>query len=172
MTTQAIAPPVTKSQALRSYDVADFPALTGLEEEWRFTPLKRLRGLDSGKDLVETSGRLRYEFEALPEGVTFAEVSGDERIGSVLIPFDRVSALAYGRARQAAVIAVAPEARPAEPVAFRLVGLGADGATFGHTFIDVGRFAEVTLVLEQTGSVTLADNVEVAIGEEIGRAHV
>jgi len=33
------APPKTKSQALRSYDVADFPALTGLEEEWRFTPL-------------------------------------------------------------------------------------------------------------------------------------
>ncbi|MFD0785259.1 Fe-S cluster assembly protein SufD, partial [Micromonospora azadirachtae] len=45
MTTQASAPPTTKSQALRSYDVADFPALTGLEEEWRFTPLKRLRGL-------------------------------------------------------------------------------------------------------------------------------
>ena len=35
----------TKSQALRSFDVADFPALTGREEEWRFTPLKRLRGL-------------------------------------------------------------------------------------------------------------------------------
>ena len=45
MTTEASAPPSTKSQALRSFDVADFPALTGLEEEWRFTPLKRLRGL-------------------------------------------------------------------------------------------------------------------------------
>ena len=48
MSTQAFAPPTTKSQALRSYDVADFPALTGLEEEWRFTPLKRLRGLATG----------------------------------------------------------------------------------------------------------------------------
>ena len=36
------------AQALRSYDVADFPALTGREEEWRFTPLKRLRGLATG----------------------------------------------------------------------------------------------------------------------------
>src|SRR5438309_1904860 len=47
MTTSAMAPPKTKSQALRSFDVADFPALTGREEEWRFTPLKRLRGRDA-----------------------------------------------------------------------------------------------------------------------------
>jgi len=45
MTTPTLAPPKTKSQALRSFDVADFPSLTGREEEWRFTPLKRLRGL-------------------------------------------------------------------------------------------------------------------------------
>nr|BFE75134.1 hypothetical protein GCM10020092_084350 [Actinoplanes digitatis] len=42
MTTEAMAPPSTKSQVLRSFDVADFPALNGLEEEWRFTPIKRL----------------------------------------------------------------------------------------------------------------------------------
>ncbi len=28
-----------------SFDVADFPTPTGREEEWRFTPLDRLRGL-------------------------------------------------------------------------------------------------------------------------------
>ena len=38
MTTVA-PPPSTKSQVLRSFDVNDFPALKGLEEEWRFTPL-------------------------------------------------------------------------------------------------------------------------------------
>ena len=171
MTTEAFAPPVpsglpqTKAQALRSYDVADFPALTGLEEEWRFTPLKRLRGLADGQ-FTATTGRLRYEFDALPDGVTFGGAhEGDARIGSVLTPFDRISALAHGETSEAVVIAVAPDARPAEPVSIRLVGLGADGASFGHTFIDVGRFAEVTLVLEQTGSVTLADNVEVAVAE-------
>ncbi|GAB3154162.1 Fe-S cluster assembly protein SufD [Micromonospora sonneratiae] len=165
MTTQAFAPPTTKSEVLRSYDVADFPALTGLEEDWRFTPLKRLRGLADGK-FVATAGKLRYEFDALPDGVTFSGVhEGDPRIGSVLTPFDRISALAHGEAGEAVVIAVAPETRPAEPVTIRLVGLGADGASFGHTFVEVGRFAEVTLVLEQTGSVTLADNVEVEVAE-------
>ena len=33
MTTEAMAPPSTKSQVLSSYDVTDFPALNGLEEE-------------------------------------------------------------------------------------------------------------------------------------------
>ncbi|MGW0436033.1 Fe-S cluster assembly protein SufD [Micromonospora sp. NPDC003197] len=165
MTTQAFAPPTTKSEVLRSYDVADFPALTGLEEDWRFTPLKRLRGLADGK-FTATAGKLRYEFDALPEGVTFGGAhEGDARIGSVLTPFDRISALAHGETSEAVVLAVAPETRPAEPVAIRAVGLGAEGASFGHTFVEVGRFAEVTVVLEQTGSVTLADNVEVEVAE-------
>ncbi|MFY1693736.1 Fe-S cluster assembly protein SufD [Plantactinospora sp. WMMB782] len=155
----------TKAQTLRSYDVRDFPALTGLEEEWRFTPLKRLAGL-ADDTFSPVDGRLRYEVAALPDGVTFGGVhEGDARIGSVLTPFDRISALAHGRAGEAVLLAVAPETRPAEPVTVRLVGQGADGASFGHTFVDVGRFAEVTVVLEQTGSVTLADNVEVAVAE-------
>jgi Fe-S cluster assembly protein SufD len=36
--------------------------------------------------------------------------------------------------------------------------------TYGHTFIEIGELAEATLVLEHTGSATLADNVEVSVG--------
>jgi Fe-S cluster assembly protein SufD len=169
MTTQAFAPPTTKSQALRSYDVADFPALTGLEEQWRFTPLKRLRGLTGDAATTSSAGNagaLRHDFDALPDGVTITRAGRDDaRIGSVLTPFDRISALAHGAAGDATVISVAPEARPAGPVSVRVVGLDAEVLTFGHTFVEVGRFAEVTLVLEQTGPVTLADNVEVTVGE-------
>ena len=40
-----------------SFDVADHPVATGREEIWRFTPLKRLRGLhDAGVELVSTGG--------------------------------------------------------------------------------------------------------------------
>jgi Fe-S cluster assembly protein SufD len=46
-----------------------------------------------------------------------------------------------------------------------LHGHGADGAAAGHTYLAVGAFAEATVVLEQTGSVTLADNVEVAVAD-------
>ncbi|MBY8872612.1 Fe-S cluster assembly protein SufD [Micromonospora sp. PLK6-60] len=164
MTTQASAPPSTKSQALRSYDVADFPALTGLEEEWRFTPLKRLRGLVGG-DLAAT-GTVRHEYGELPSGVTVTRIAKDDpRVGSVLTPVDRVSALAYGGAADALLVQVAPDAVVDAPVRLRVVGDGADGVALGHTFVEVGRFAEVTVVVEHLGSATLADNVEVSVAD-------
>jgi Fe-S cluster assembly protein SufD len=170
MAAPTLAPPKTKSQALRSYEVADFPALNPLAEEWRFTPLKRLRGLAtaSGADTGQaaTAAALRAEHGALPPGVTLSTVDRtDPRIGGVLRPFDRISALAYGGAAQARLIGVAPDAVVLEPAVIRLVGDSADGLAFAHTFVEIGQFAEATLVLEQLGSITLADNVEVAVGE-------
>ena len=73
MTTETTAaPPRTKSQVLRSFDVADFPALTGLEEEWRFTPLKRLGDLVTATALTGTPPSVEYG--DLPAGVTVSSV--------------------------------------------------------------------------------------------------
>jgi Fe-S cluster assembly protein SufD len=164
MTSPTLAPPKTKSQALRSYRVADFPALTGREEEWRFTPLKRLRGLAAA---VTAGGSApKHEYGQLPAGVSVSTIDrNDPRIGSLLIPFDRISALAYGGAAEALLVSVARGAVLDAPVMVRLVGGGVDGPSFGHTFVDVGELAEATLVLEQTGSTTLADNVEVRVAD-------
>jgi Fe-S cluster assembly protein SufD len=161
--TNTIAPPKTKSQALRSYDVADFPALHGREEEWRFTPLKRLRGLATA-----TSGTgiaPKHEYGQLPAGVSVSTVDrSDPRLGTLLTPFDRISALAYSAAAEALVVSVDRNAVPERAAVIRLVGAGSDEASFGHTFVEVGELAEATIVLEQTGSTTLADNVEVLVG--------
>jgi hypothetical protein len=40
--------PVSRLHERQSYDPADFDVPTGREEEWRFTPLRRLRGLHTG----------------------------------------------------------------------------------------------------------------------------
>src|SRR3954471_23961898 len=94
MTTEAIAPPPsTKSQVLRSFDVADFPALNGLEEEWRFTPLKRLGELVTATSLGGVAPLV--EHGDLPPG---AAVPPAGPLEPVLVPFDRISALAYGSA--------------------------------------------------------------------------
>jgi Fe-S cluster assembly protein SufD len=160
---KTLSPPKTKSQALRSYDVADFPALTGLEEEWRFTPLKRLRGLTG--DLVGGPAP-SIGYTGLPAGITVSTLDkGDPRVGSVLTPFDRISALAYGRVEAASLVSVDAETVLDRPAVLRVVGEDAGTPSFGHTFIEVGRFAEATIVLEQTGAVTLADNVEVAVAD-------
>jgi Fe-S cluster assembly protein SufD len=159
----AHAPAKTKAQALRSYDVADFPALTGREEEWRFTPLKRLRGLATADGAPP--GSLRYEYESLPAGVTASVVDRSDRTAGPLIPFDRISAYAYGRASRALRVELAADAVLAEPATVRIIGTGAEGITAGHAVVEVGRFAQGTLVLDQAGSTTLADNLEVVVGD-------
>jgi Fe-S cluster assembly protein SufD len=164
MSTETFAPPKTKSQILRSFDVADFPAINGREEEWRFTPIARLRGLASADGSAISATTPQWEYAQLPAGVTVSTVDRtDKRVGSVLTPFDRISALAFGGFQEATLVSVAREAVIAEPAVIRIVGSTADAA-FGHTFIEVGELAEVTLILEYAGVATLADNVEVAIG--------
>jgi Fe-S cluster assembly protein SufD len=162
--TQALTPPKTKSQALRSYDVADFPALTGREEEWRFTPLKRLRGLATATAGSSAGSAPKHEYGQLPAGVTVSAIDkSDPRVGSLLVPFDRISALAFGAADQALLVSVARGAVLDAPAVVQLVGSGIEGQSFGHTYVEINELAEATLVLEQTGSTTLADNVEVAV---------
>jgi Fe-S cluster assembly protein SufD len=171
-----VLPPKTRAHALRSSDVNDYPALHGREEEWRFTPLKRLRGLATAV-VAEPTGKLTYEFGDLPAGVSVSTVDrSDPRIGSVLTPFDRISALAHGGATEALLITVARRATPGGPTTVRVIGNSvavasfgdkpaAASTTFAHTFIEVGQLAEATLVLDQSGSVTLADNIEVSVGD-------
>jgi Fe-S cluster assembly protein SufD len=165
MTAEVLVPPKTKSQAQRSFDVSDFAALTGREEEWRFTPLKRLRGLAT-VDHAVAGPALSHQFGAVPAGVTVATVARDDaRIGSVLTPFDRISALAFEGAAQALLVTVAPESVVTEPVSLTVIGQGAQAASYGLTHLSVGAFAEVTVVLEHQGSATLADNVEIAVAD-------
>jgi Fe-S cluster assembly protein SufD len=155
-------PPKTRAQSLRSHDVNDFPALNGREEEWRFTPLKRMNGLASATT-AEATGKLSYEHDELPAGVTVSTVDRtDPRVGSLLTPFDRVSALAAGGASEALLISVARGANPGGAATVRASGSG--GTAYAHTFLEIGDLAEATLVLDQSGSVTLADNVEVSVG--------
>jgi Fe-S cluster assembly protein SufD len=162
MPSSTAAPAKTKAQALRSYHVTDFPALTGREEEWRFTPLKRLRGLPSADG---ATGSLDYQYAGLPDGVAAEVVDRADRTSGILVPFDRISAYAYGRADRALRVTVTPEAVLAAPATVVVRGGGADGITAGHAILEIGRFGQATVVLDQTGSVTLADNLEVSVAD-------
>jgi Fe-S cluster assembly protein SufD len=125
MTAPTLVPPKTRAQAVRSFDVADFPALTGREEEWRFTPLKRLRGLES----ATSAGGLapKVEVGELPDGVAVSTIDrSDPRVGSVLVPFDRISAIAYRGATEALLVAVDRAAVLSAPAFVRLVGAGTE----------------------------------------------
>jgi Fe-S cluster assembly protein SufD len=85
-------------------------------------------------------------------------------VGSVLTPFDRPSAQAFAQTTEALLVAIQPEIVVTHPVHIGFTGGRIDGASFGHTVIEVGESAQAVVVLDQTGSATLADNVEIIVG--------
>lgn len=147
--------------AIASYDVADFPVPHGREEEWRFTPLERLRGLHDGT--AKATGGLRVDVSA-PEGVTVETVDRtDPRVGKAGKPVDRVAAQAYSSFEKASVVSVAKETVLTEPVRISVHGEG--GTAYGHQVVEVGAFAEAVVVIDHTGDATLAANVEFLVGD-------
>ncbi|MCX2183022.1 Fe-S cluster assembly protein SufD [Streptomyces sp. SKN60] len=151
----------TRMSAPPSFDVADFPVPHGREEEWRFTPLERLRGLHDGT-AVATGEGVRVEIEA-PEGVTVETVGRDDaRLGKAK-PVDRVAAQAYSSFEKAGVVSVPKEAVLTEPIRISVHGQG--GVAFGHQVIELGAFAEALVVLDHTGDAVLAANVDYVLGD-------
>jgi Fe-S cluster assembly protein SufD len=155
--------PVSRLHEQQSYDPADFPVPTGREEEWRFTPLRRLRGLHSDDSVGD--GKVSVVADAGP-GVTIEYPEhGDPRIGVAYVPADRVSARAFASFREATVVSVPAGAESSTPTHITVRGESADGAAFGHTLVEVGANARAVVVLEYTGSATFADNVELVVGD-------
>ncbi|MET7675088.1 Fe-S cluster assembly protein SufD [Streptomyces seoulensis] len=152
----------TRMSAPPSYDVADFPVPHGREEEWRFTPLERLRGLHDGT-AVATGEGLKVVVEA-PEGVTVENVGRDDaRLGKAGTPVDRVAAQAYSAFEQASVVTVPKETVLTEPIRIAVHGEG--GTAYGHQVIELGAFAEALVVIDHTGDAVLAANVDYVLGD-------
>ncbi|MCZ4121157.1 Fe-S cluster assembly protein SufD [Streptomyces sp. H39-S7] len=154
-------PADARVSAAPSYDVADFPVPHGREEEWRFTPLERLRGLHDGT--AKADGGLRVDATA-PEGVTVETVDRtDARVGKAGKPADRVVAQAFSSFEKASVVSIPKDLVLTEPV--RIAVRGEGGTAYGHQIIEIGAFAEAVVVIDHTGDATLAANVEYLIGD-------
>ncbi|MGW7613060.1 Fe-S cluster assembly protein SufD [Streptomyces sp. NPDC054766] len=152
----------TRMSAPPSFDVADFPVPHGREEEWRFTPLERLRGLHDGT-AVATGEGVRIDVEA-PEGVTVETVARDDvRIGKAGTPVDRVAAQAYSAFEKAGVVTVPKETVLTEPIRIAVHGQG--GVAYGHQVVELGAFAEAVVVIDHTGDAVLAANVDYVLGD-------
>jgi Fe-S cluster assembly protein SufD len=147
----------------QSYQLADFPVPTGREEEWRFTPLRRLRGLHGDSPLA--AGKVSVEADAASPVTAVRTQRGDRGLGAAFVPADRVSARAFAVFEDATVVTVPAGAEVAEPTVVSIRGEDAGGAAFGHTLIEVGANAKAVVVLDHGGSATYADNVEIVVGD-------
>ncbi|MGB8650276.1 MAG: Fe-S cluster assembly protein SufD [Mycobacteriales bacterium] len=152
-------PADARVERLLSRDPDAFPAITGREEDWRFTPLARMRGLHDGTAAV--TGVLPVTVTA-PAGVTVEPVGPDHPlVGSALTPADKPAALAMRDFKEGQLVTITGEVP--EPVVLRFEGTGE--VSYGHVVVDVAPFASAVVVLEHRGDATHAGGVELRVGD-------
>jgi len=147
-----------------SFDVADHEVPTGREEIWRFTPLKRLRGLHQDAPLTGTSSAPEVQ---APEGVVVEVLDAANAVKgtSGFIPNSRISARAWNAAATTLSVRIPAELSVDEPVYVTVTGTGIDEAAATHAVVTAERHSKATVVFRFVGSATLADNVEIVVGD-------
>lgn len=154
---------INKGEQFSSFDVNAFEVPGGRDELWRFTPLKRLRGLHDGSAPATGTARIAVSEQA---GVRVENVTrDDERLGQGGVPSDRVAAQAFSAFDSATVITVARGAHTQTPVEVTLTGPGEGKIAFGHLQIRTEETAEAVVVVDMRGSGTYADNVEFVLAD-------
>lgn len=152
-------PVAVRAGGVGSYDPADHPVPTSRDEAWRFTPLRRLRGLHDGTAVDGAS--VTVEVDPAPEVLVETVGRDDARPGLAGAPVDRVAAQAFAGYRQATVVTVPAAVVASRPTVVHVRGTGAERAAYGHTLVDAHPASEAVVVLEHSGSATYADTLEV-----------
>jgi len=155
-----VIPVQTRSERFSSYDVADFPAVTGREAVWKLSPVALFTeltagGLDGSPTPVQHEDVAGFGVEWIPRD--------DARVGSAGIPEERASANAWSGFDQALAITVSGE--EAKTLRVERSGLGA-GARAAHTVITAAPFSRGLIIIENSGEARLTENVEIVVGEQ------
>ena len=137
-----------RSERLRSANPSDFPAVTIRDEQWRYLPVERLNGLDTSLD----------KFSGLLEGISVDENA--KSAGTISLPEDLVAANVFSLGAVKHIQLKASE-KP------ELLNVKASGSRQGlQFFIANEKFAKNTLVLNHTGTGSLAELIEIDVADE------
>jgi Fe-S cluster assembly protein SufD len=139
----------------------DFPIPSTAQEDWRFTPLGRIREFFQP---FEADGVIDGD-QSVPAGATVEVVDPSTlaAFGTALTPADRVSALAMAHAKRGLHVKVDANAELAEPIV--LYRKGISGRSYTHHVVEVGSNAKATLVIDHRGLIQVAANIEFVIGD-------
>ena len=131
---------------------------TGREEAWRFTPLKRLRGLHDGSSVQSDRSTLIAK-EALPTGVTFTREDLEPLAASDDVIIERIRSFSPSVAH----LSIEANTEVSEPIFLgRTVG-ALDTAEFSRVRISLGTHAVATVIVENTTDTILAEDLEIAL---------
>lgn len=152
-----------KGMQFTSFDVDAFEVPHGRDEAWRFTPLRRLRGLHDGSAVADGAAGIDVDGPNSVRSETVAR--DDERLGAAGVPADRVAAQAFSAFDRATVVTVPKGAEVAEPITITVTGPGAGTTAYGHLQLRAEELSRATVVIDIRGGGTYADNVEFVVGD-------
>lgn len=151
------APVQTRNERFTSLNPQDFPEISARQQEWRLSPIEALSALadgelDGGHYDVVVSG-------AKHEWVPVATVAGKAGL-----PEDRLSARAWSTTVDALHVLVSGEGEPV------VISRTMSGVRAAHLVIEFEANTHRTVVIENQGDVSLAENVEIiAHNGSVGR---
>ncbi|MGO2648343.1 MAG: Fe-S cluster assembly protein SufD [Brevibacterium aurantiacum] len=145
----------------RSFDVADFPVPHGREEEWRFSPVRKLS--DFFTDAASES-KLTTKGD-LPEGISVEEISLEaaQELG-ILEPEDRAAVVAANRVSTVTHYSVPANTELSGAAIIHADGTG-DDISHGHVVVSVGANAKATVVIEHEGLARHSELVSLVVGD-------
>ena len=152
-----------KGMQFTSFDVEAFEVPHGRDEVWRFTPLRRLRGLHDGSAVADATAAIEVLGSDAVRIETVAR--GDDRLGAAGVPADRIAAQAFSAFREATVVTVPKEVSVEEPIGITVTGPGAGATAYGHLQLRAEELSRATVVIDVRGGGTYADNVEFVVGD-------
>lgn len=150
-----------------SFNLADIPMPGGREEDWRFTPLERIKmlladTLEGKAPRVEVGRQVVSETERVELGTSsYVEIAADSDIhGKVGAPGDRAAVVEWNNHRELVNVVIAEEL--SEPVRIKVIGENQQPAA-QHICIDVKPDAKALVILEHTGDAQLNQGVEIDV---------
>ena len=131
---------------------------TGREEAWRFTPLKRLRGLHDGQAVIGERSSLIAR-GVLPQGVTFIRENLEPIASSDDVIIERIR----GLSGEVAHLSILANTELSEPIFLGRSAGALDTAEFSRVRISLGVHAAATVIVENTGDTVLAEDLEISL---------
>ena len=146
-----------------SFLLSDIAVPHGREEDWRFTPMRRIEKLFETQNFESESLGVRID---APEEVLVEEVTrDDQRLGSVLAPGDRTSVVAWNAFTSAQIVTVPKKTELSAPI---MIDIDGDEATrVQHLALRVESQSVATTVMNHRGGGhgALNQTVEIEAGD-------
>jgi len=153
MSAITVTPPMDLAPRVHSLDPTAFSVPTSRDEEWRFSPVDRLKQffeVDANAGFVTATG----------SGVNLVPMS---EVASSWIPIDLPSAIARSNVSKAGVLEIPAQAQWAEPVIIDLTSTMQN--SYQHLEIVAGHFSVATVVIRQTLTGNVNGSIVINVGD-------